>query len=425
MHASISRLTKAATISILGATALYANATPGTPQAPTTIFTEDFQNLPPATSGAILSDYIGISGQTYTSNPAWLTACNGLLSSADQPLAGADGQTASCGSQEAWNVTQQLAKSLGAYKGQTNPDTNFSVSAYTSANPGANLVEFETINTIPLPSANRFIAASIDVAAANCYRASAPQLQFYLLDAGTPTLAGNQVDGCTGNLVDMPALGAAAASTGNQGARIGTYRSGGVLVDSTSVGVRITNANGSGAGNDHAFDNILLLDVSPTLDKAFNPTSQAVGGVSTLTFTITNTSELGQKAGWSFTDKLPSGLFVATTPSVSSSCANSVVSASAGASSIIVEGDLSEGMSSCIVSVNLTSATAGSYTNGPDNIVSAGLNPPQVSVVTFTPPVVVNPPAPTSVPTLGEWGLISLGSLMAMLGINRLRRRQC
>ena len=424
MHAAINHLTKAATISILGATALYANATPGTPQAPTTIFTEDFQNLPPATSGTILTNYTGTTGQTYTANSAWLTACNGLLSSSDQPIVGADGQTASCGSQEAWNVTQQLAKSLGSYKGQTNPDTNFAVSAYTSADPGANLVEFETIGTIPLSSANRFIAASIDVAAANCYRASAPLLQFYLLDGGTPALAGNQVDGCTGSLVDMPALGAAAASMGSQGARLGTYRSGGVLVGSTAVGVRITNANGSGSGNDHAFDNVLLLDVSPTLDKAFNPTSQTVGGNSTLTFTITNTTELGQKAGWSFTDQLPSGLVVATTPSISSSCTNSIVSASAGASSIVVEGDLSESMSSCNISVNVTSAKAGSYTNGPDNIVSAGLNPPQVSVVTFTPPVVVNPPTPTSVPTLGEWGLISLGSLMAMLGINRLRRRQ-
>lgn len=423
MHAAIHHLTKAATISIFGAVALYAHSAPGIPQAPTSIFTEDFQNLSPATSGTILSDYIGATGHTYTANPAWLTACNGLLSSADQPQAGADGQTASCGSQEAWNVTQQLAKTLGTYQGRSNPDTNFAVSAYTSANPGANLVEFETVAGIALSSANRFIAASVDVAAANCYRASAPLLQFYLLDAGTPAAAGNQVDGCTGGLVDMPALGVAPASTGSQGARVGTYRSGGVLVGSATVGIRITNANGSGGGNDHAFDNILLLDVSPTMDKAFNPKTQTVGGNTTLTFTITNTSELGQKAGWSFTDSLPLGLVVATTPTVSSSCTNSVVTASAGASSIIVEGSLSEGMSSCNVSVNVTSATAGSYTNGPDNIVSAGLNPPQVSVVTFT-PVVANPPAPTPVPTLGQWALISLGSLMSILGISRARRRQ-
>ncbi|MFA9283193.1 MAG: IPTL-CTERM sorting domain-containing protein [Comamonas sp.] len=424
MQAAINHLTKAATISILGATALYAHSAPGIPQAPTTIFTEDFQNQPPATSGTILSDYIGATGQTYTANPAWLTACNGLLSSADQPQAGADGQTTSCGSQEAWNVTQQLAKTLGAYQSSANSDSNFAVSAYTSADPGANLVEFETENTIPLSSAKRFVAASIDVAAANCYRASAPLLQFYLLDGGIPSAAGNQVDGCTGSLADMPALGAAAASTGSQGARVGTYRSGGVLVEATAVGLRITNANGSGTGNDHAFDNILLLDVSPTLDKAFNPISQNVGGNTTLTFTITNTSELGQKAGWSFTDSLPSGLVVATPPAISTSCADSVVAAPAGGSSIVVEATLSEGMSSCNVSVNVTSATAGSYTNGPDNIVSAGLNPPQVSVVTFTPPVVVNPPSPTPVPTLEQWGLISLGSLLAIFGVSRLRRRQ-
>lgn len=386
-------------------------ATPGVPQAPSIIFSEDFQNLAPATSGTVLTAYTGATGQTYTADTAWLTACNGLLSSADQPVAGADGQTASCGSQEAWNVTQQLARAIGTFKGQAAPATNFAVSAYTSNNPGANKVEFETVNAIALPSAKRFIAARVDVAAANCYRASAPSLQFYLMDGGTPRAAGGLIDGCAGSLADMPALGAAAAATGSQGARIGTYRSGGVLVSAAATGIRMTNANGSGVGNDHAFDNVQLLDVTPTLDKSFSPASLPVNGISTLTFTVTNTSELGVKAGWSFTDNLPTGLVVASPPAATTTCPSGMVTAAAGATSIAVTGNLSETMASCVISVNVTSASNGVYANGPGNIESAGLNPPAAATVTFGSPS--GSSGATSVPVGSPLVLMLLSALLA------------
>lgn len=386
-------------------------AAPGVPQAPSLVFSEDFQNLAPATSGTLLTGYTGATGETYTADTAWLTACNGLLSSADQPVAGADGQTASCGSQQAWNVTQQLALVIGTFKGQAAPATNFAVSAYTSNNPGANKVEFETVNPIALPSAKRFIAASVDVAAANCYRASAPSLQFYLIDGGSPLAAGGAINGCAGALADMPALGAADAATGSQGAKVGTYRSGGVLVSATATGIRMTNANGSGSGNDHAFDNVQLLDVTPTLDKSFSPTSLPVNGVSTLTFTVTNTSELGAKAGWSFTDNLPSGLVVASPPAATTTCPSSTLTASAGATSIAVNGNLSESMTSCVINVNVTSASNGVYANGPDNIESAGLNPPAVTKVTFGSPGGSSGAAP--VPVGSPLVLMLLSALVA------------
>ncbi|MDR2334961.1 MAG: IPTL-CTERM sorting domain-containing protein [Burkholderiaceae bacterium] len=39
------------------------------------------------------------------------------------------------------------------------------------------------------------------------------------------------------------------------------------------------------------------------------------------------------------------------------------------------------------------------------------------------PPVDPQPIAPTPVPTLGEWGLVALSSLLAMFGLARSRRR--
>jgi hypothetical protein len=424
-----SRLSYYLSLCTLGGAALLASSTvhaaPGVPQIPAVIFTEDFQDLPPATSGEILTGYQSVGGQTYSADSVWLTSCNGLLSSADQPVAGNDGQTASCGNQEAWNVTQQLAQALGTFRGQATPATNFAVSAYTSNNPGAGRVEFETVNTVALPTPSRFIAVGIDVAAANCYRASAPQLQFYLLDAGSPVTAGGQIDGCQGSLLDMPALGNAAASTGGEGAILGTHQSGGVLINTAAVGIRMTNANGSGGGNDHAFDNIQLLDVSPTLDKSFSPVTQAVGGASVLTFTVTNTAELGAKAGWSFTDHLPDGLVVAATPAASTTCPSGVVTAAAGATEIDVTGNLAGSMESCTISVSVTSNTAATYANGPDNIESAGLNPPQVSTVTFTAPS--SPQAAKPVPVNAPWGLLLLsGMLSVMAGAFRVghKRRQ-
>src|SRR5580692_5398133 len=44
---------------------------PGTPQAPTTIFDEDFENGQ-GTTPVLLNGYTGASGETYTADPAWL-----------------------------------------------------------------------------------------------------------------------------------------------------------------------------------------------------------------------------------------------------------------------------------------------------------------------------------------------------------------
>lgn len=385
-----SGLCAAGGMALLAAGAVW--AAPGVPQAPTLIFSEDFQNLPPATSGKILTDYLGVGSRTYTAAGPWLESCNGLLSSADQPVAGADGQTSSCGGQQAWNVTQQLSRAIGTFKGQATPATNFSVSAYTSNNPGAGLVEFATVTPITLPHPNRFIAARIDVAATSCAIALAPRLQFSLTNGGSTVSAGSEINGCSGTDVSMPALGNATADT----ARVGTYTSGGVLITAASTGIVMTNQEGSGGGNDHAFDNVQLLDVSPALDKSFSPNAAPVNGVSTLTFTITNTTELSSKPGWSFTDNLPAGLVVAPTPAAGTTCPNGVVTAAAGSTSIAVTGDLAQGATSCTVNVNVTSARDAAYTNGPGNITSAGLTPPGSSTVVFGSPVAT--PVPVGSP---------------------------
>ncbi|KXF75793.1 hypothetical protein ATN84_17660 [Paramesorhizobium deserti] len=356
--------------------------TPGVPQAPLAIHTENLQNRPGPTPIVRLNGYAGTTGQAYTAHPNWLTACNGWIASANQPTDAA-AQVADCVNQNNWNRAQQLSWALGLYSGQsqTAARDNYSVSAYTAGNPGVGNVEFQTATNISFPTSNRFLSFSVDVAAINC-GASAPLLQFSLVDeGGNATPAGSQINACTSaTTFNIPALGSVGATT----ASAGTYASNGaVLISGASFGVRMVNNNGSGVGNDHAFDNITVLDATPQLDKEFGPTNLAVGGVSALTFTITNTSELGAKTGWSFTDALPVGLRVAS-DEISTTCPAGVVTAPVGGSTIDVSGNLTAGMASCTATVPVTSSSAGTYTNDASNITSAvGINPPGGTSVTF------------------------------------------
>ncbi|WP_157360544.1 DUF7933 domain-containing protein [Amycolatopsis thermoflava] len=353
---------------------------PGTPQAPTTIYAENFQNRPAATPIVRLNQYTGAGGQRYGADPQWLSMCNGWIASSAQPVAPA-AQVNDCSNQGTWNAVQQMAYALGSYTGVA-PNSNYAVSAMTAGNPGAPHVEFKTASNIPFSGSNRFVTFSVDVAVINCF-ANHPLLQFSLLDeAGRARPVGSQIDGCgASRTINVPQIGSAPAKS----ATVGTYTSNGaVLVNGSSIGVQMVNNQPSGTGNDHAFDNIKILDVTPQLDKSFSPVEVNTGGTSTLTFTITNTSELAAKNGWSFTDALPAGLTVAGAGTTN--CPSGAVTAAAGATSVSVTGNLTAGMASCTVSVPVTSGTAGSYTNGPGNMSLVGLNPPADTTVTFVEP---------------------------------------
>ena len=133
--------------------------------------------------------------------------------------------------------------------------------------------------------------------------------------------------------------------------------------------VQIANAQ-AGAGGGFGVDQIRVLDVTPALDVAFDPAPATATVPTTLTYTITNTSELSAKADWGFTNTLPQGLTVAPNPTLGGTCVNSVgaafaVTAAAGTGSISVTGgDLPAGAASCTISVNVVAAQAGTYSSG-------------------------------------------------------------
>ncbi|MFI6283239.1 hypothetical protein ACIBCM_00550 [Streptomyces sp. NPDC051018] len=353
--------------------------TPGLPQAPTVVYTEDFENGTGQTP-ILLPAYTGAPpvNATYTADPPWLSAtnCNGIIlnrSGANQPACQAR-------SAVAMSELKFMAAALGQVAGSAAPNNNHAVSAYTEgANPGANLVEIRTVNPIPLASTNRFITFSVDAAAVNC-NVSAPLLNFFATGGGPDIpLTTAPINPCTDPRSQTYMIGPRAIQAGS------FPSDNSVLFTGSSVGIKMTNANGSGIGNDHAFDNLRILDVTPQLDKEFSPTSIPQGGTSTLTFTVTNTTDLAAKNGFGFTDALPAGVVVAPTPNASTTCGGTV-SAVAGSGSVgLTGGALAVNGVSCTVTIDVTSSTLGDHVNLPANVVPTGVNPPGEATLTVVP----------------------------------------
>ena len=365
---------------------------PGSPQANLVVYSEDFENGQ-GTVPIRLNSYAGPAGETYTADQAWLQNCNGWIAAFQDPggsSTAVKNQVADCTpakggpgatGETAWNAVRTLAQALGVLNGTPNPNTNHAVSAYTNGpvsngNPGANQVEFQTVQPIPVTEHGRFLTFSVNVAETSCTASNHAKLDFYLVN-GTASIP------VTSGPIDPCGSGGHTIQTGVVG---GTFTGNApVLFTGTSLGVKMINEQGSGNGNDHAFDDVKVLDVTPQLDKSFSPATAQVGGTSTLTFTITNTADLLAKSGWSFTDTLPAGLTLATPAAAGTTCAGTVTAADGGTAVSIAGGGLAAGQASCTVTVNVTSATAGTYTNDASDITaSTGVNPPGSSTVTFT-----------------------------------------
>jgi uncharacterized repeat protein (TIGR01451 family) len=255
-----------------------------------------------------------------------------------------------------------------------------------------NQIEFSS-SQISLPSASgRFITFSVDAAATAC-SLQPPLLRFYLRTAGGQEvpISSSAINPCADpgtQSTTVPIV--QSGQSFNYDVFYGRYAANGsvLLTGTPSFGIVLRNeSNTAGEGNDGAIDDIRVLDATPQLDKSFSPAIVPTGGSSTLTFTITNTSDLAAKNGWSLTDALPSGLSVAAAPNIVTTCPSGVVTAASGSTSVAVTGNLAAGMASCTASVSVTSDTAGAaYTNGPDNVTTVGLNPPGPATVDFETP---------------------------------------
>lgn len=387
--------------SILGAAPLHAQVY---------VFNETFtQTATPSSTTPIIRikspNYTGVGGVAYSGDTYWSSGdCNGWLVSWSQSTGNVSGNPGNeCGPSNdvyGWNFSQQLAQVLGQLNGQTQAAArnNFAVSAYTlrgTGYTGSNGIELESSQValaIPAGGSGRFLASSIDVAAANCEVSTAakPLLNFSLVSpSNNETALGGTINACSsGTTFPAEARGTVTARSHTAGRYWSTAAflySGG-----STVGLRVRNVTtfSNGDGNDHAFDNLRLIDASPTLSKS-TPALTYVGQSAPITFTVTNTVDDNlAKTGWSFTDSLPAGLLVAQNPNASTTCSAATITAAAGANTIsITNGSLAGGpiggpATTCTITVDVVSNVPGSYSNGADQITSSsGLNLPQAPAV--------------------------------------------
>ena len=131
-----------------------------------------------------------------------------------------------------------------------------------------------------------------------------------------------------------------------------------------------------------------ILDPSAvTLSKSFNPDPTTVGGISTLTFTITNPTP-ASFSGLNFSDTLPTtpgNMTVASPPSASTTgCGSPTFSPTANATSISFSNGSIAANSSCTIKVNVTVSATGTYTNTSSHLLIGTLDTGNSATDTLT-----------------------------------------
>jgi uncharacterized repeat protein (TIGR01451 family) len=139
--------------------------------------------------------------------------------------------------------------------------------------------------------------------------------------------------------------------------------------------------------------------------KSFNPTTVAVNASSTLTFAVNNPNTIAVDA--SFTDTLPAGLVVASTPGVTNTCGGTVT-AVAGSGSISFS-NASLPIGACSITVKVSSATDNVYNNTVTiNSTTAGtgaLSTSSATLTVLTPPSIVKAFGAATIPLNGTTSL--------------------
>lgn len=414
----------ALTTAALAPGALAAPGNPGTPADPTVLLAEGFENGLEDGELVLLEDYVPDNASSgYTADPYWLLASsgNGLIIDNNTSDAAMGAVGYSPANPENRDRLRDIALAIGEINGSANPARNHAVSAYTDTDGPNNAVEFRTVDPIDLSADGRFLTVSANIGVTNCIRGAVqPQLVF-LLDDGSGERAVNAepIRPCPGNATDD------AVAANIQGGNA-------VLIDGDDVQIIMRNATGNGSGNDHAFDDITVLDVTPQLDKVFVDEGEQLspGDVTDLVLTVTNTSELGVKAGWSFTDALPEGLTVAG--AVETTCEADVTAAEGDDSVVVENGVLAAGTESCSFTVPVTADGAGVFENSAANITSRGLGAPAATEIEYVAdeeppalaPIQAGPTGAESSSTLPAVVALAAGAgILGALGARRLRRQ--
>ncbi|HEX9734216.1 MAG TPA: IPTL-CTERM sorting domain-containing protein [Thermoanaerobaculia bacterium] len=223
---------------------------------------------------------------------------------------------------------------------------------------------------------------------------------------------------CGGTLTAVAGTGVVTLSGGTVAAGASCT----VTVDVTSaaggVHVNTTGDLTSSLGNSGPASDSLMVGAppAPLFSLSFAPNPVPAGSPSVLTFTIDNTGSLAAATGLDFTNALPAGLTVASPANASTDCTGGTLTAVAGTGVVSYAGGTVPASAVCTVQVSVVAALPGSYPNTSGDLTSSAGNSGPASDVLEVIDVV------QEIPTLGEWALLLLASLLALLGIGRMRR---
>ncbi len=133
----------------------------------------------------------------------------------------------------------------------------------------------------------------------------------------------------------------------------------------------MASATADGVTSNTDSETVPLSVVPPSIAKSFAPDPIAVGGVSTLTFTIMNSNPGAPLTGVAFTDTFPAGLQVAATPNATATgCGSPTFAPAAGNTSVSFSGGTIAASSTCTVTVDVTATTGGDKINTTGNVTS-------------------------------------------------------
>ena len=196
---------------------------------------------------------------------------------------------------------------------------------------------------------------------------------------GGLTVTGSGLTNSCGATVTGTGSGSTSINVSNVSLAAGASCQVGINVTSGTVGTvnnQTSTVTSNEAGTGSA-SNTASLSVGgsgtlpPTIGIAFNPTTITVDFSTTLTFTINNPNGSSSLSGVSFTDNLPSNLFVLSPNNgLSGSCGSGTISAVAGSQLISLTNATLAAGGGCAFSVNVTATATGTINDTTGNISS-------------------------------------------------------
>ena len=224
--------------------------------------------------------------------------------------------------------------------------------------------------TITLSNANTSVAslsaALTDTLPSGVVIAATPNASTTCSGAGAPTAVAGSGSVTLPATRSIPA--AVGATPGSCTLSVDVTASLGGVYANTIAANALQTSNGNNAAA--ATANLTVTTVTPTVAKAFAPSTIAANGTSTLTVTLTNANTSAASLSAALTDTLPSGVVIAATPNASTTCSGAgAPTAVAGSGSVTLPATRSIPAAvgatpgSCTLSVDVTSAVGGVYTN--------------------------------------------------------------